>query len=423
MSLINKVLQDLDKRGNSTQIGDATVRVVHDRSRRSAMLLVVAGVTGVLALAVAAWFVWGAKLPPVKPPLPVAAIVAPVVIQAASQPASAVVQSMPLVKSLVPKIESVSPDPIMATGKAQRITIKGLNFESGATVILRNNLGRTFPNRTILEQTSSQIIIELSFSKVAGIRLLEVSNPDGSTTEPYVLNVRQAVVAHAPRHKQQTRVAEPQKQVALQVENLPEGVKKQPTQMSLQQQAENEFRRAYQLMRQGRNTEALAGYEAALKLDASHDLARQTMVSLLLENKRNAEAERILQEGLVVNPRQSSFAMLLARLQVERNALPQALETLLKTLPFAEKQADYQSFVAALMQRSNRHKEAITHYQQALQAQPKAGVWLMGLGISLRADHRDDEARDVFKRAMDSNNLNAELQSYVSRQIKELQAE
>ena len=112
--------------------------------------------------------------------------------------------------------------------------------------------------------------------------------------------------------------------------------------------------------------------------------------------------------------------MLLARMQVGRNELDQALETMMTSLPYAEKQADYQSFVAALLQRKNRHKEAITHFQNALQINPKSGVWLMGMGISLRAEQRTDEARDVFKRALESNSLNAELQSFVQQQLKEL---
>lgn len=201
---------------------------------------------------------------------------------------------------------------------------------------------------------------------------------------------------------------------------LTEGVSKQPTQLSPQQQADNEYRRAYQLMRQGRNTEALAGYEAALQLDAGHEQARQSMVSLLLEKKRNAEAERALQEGLTNNPQQTSFAMLLARLQAERNALPLALDTMLKTLPYAEKQPDYLAILAALMQRQNRHKEAIEYYRKALQFKPQAGVWLMGLGISLHAEQQNADAREAFKHALDSNTLNAELQAYVTQQLKEL---
>lgn len=195
---------------------------------------------------------------------------------------------------------------------------------------------------------------------------------------------------------------------------------KRTRQLNMQQQADNEFRKANGLMQQGHINEALAGYEAALKLDASHDAARQAMVVLLLEHKRNADAERVLQEGLKNNLRHSGFAMVLARVQIEREAPWSALLTLQKTLPYASQQAEYQAFIAALLQRLKRHKEAVAYYQKALQLAPNSGVWLMGMGISLQALQRREEARDAFKRAIETNALNADLQEFVTQRLKEL---
>ena len=198
------------------------------------------------------------------------------------------------------------------------------------------------------------------------------------------------------------------------------GVSKQVKPLSARQQADNEYRRANGLVEQGRTVDALAGYETALQLDAGHDAARQAMVVLLLETKRNADAERVLQDGLKYNIKNSGFAMLLARIQVERDALWSALLTLQKTLPYAERQADYQAFVAALLQRLNRHKEAVMHYQSAVQLSPNSGVWWMGLGISLQALQQNEEARAAFRHALESRTLNADLQAFVAQKLKEL---
>lgn len=186
------------------------------------------------------------------------------------------------------------------------------------------------------------------------------------------------------------------------------------------QQADAEFRKAAALMQQGRVADAITGYEAALHLDAGHDAARQALVALLLEGKRVADAERILQEGLQNNPEHTGFAMLLARFQVERDALDQAVVTLERSLPYAEKQADYQAFFAALLQRQSRHKEAAAHYQVALQLAPNKGIWLMGYGISLQAMQRNDDARESFNRALDSKTLSPELQAFVQKKLKGL---
>jgi MSHA biogenesis protein MshN len=190
--------------------------------------------------------------------------------------------------------------------------------------------------------------------------------------------------------------------------------------VSLQQQAENEFRKAYLLAQQGQLKEAADGYQLALNLDPAHVLAREALVSVLQESKRNTEAENVLKEALNLDDKQTHYAMLLARLQVERNAVPLALETLERSLPYAERLADYQAFMAALLQRQGRHKDAIPFYQNALQLSPASGLWLMGLGISLQAELRKEEALDIYKRAIDTHSLSPELQAFVEQKIKEM---
>ena len=191
-------------------------------------------------------------------------------------------------------------------------------------------------------------------------------------------------------------------------------------QVSPGQRADAEFRQAVAAMQQGHVADAIAGYRTVLRLDAGHDEARQALVALLLESRQGAEAERVLQERLNARPGHTGFAMLLARLQVEHGVLEPALATLEKSLPYADAQADYQAFFAALLQRRNRHKEAITHYQIALQLAPDNGVWLMGYGISLQAAQRNEDARGAFRRALESRTLTPELQAFVQQKLKEL---
>ena len=416
MSLINQVLQDLDKRGANTNIGEATIRVVHAPSRRSAMLLFVAGAAVMLFVGAAVSLILQMHQRPGAPARAVVAAPKPDVALPASQPVVAPVQTN------VPRIDSVSPAMILATGKIQLVTLNGSNFKEGASVTLRKQSGQIYANRPIDSLMPNQVVLKSNFGKTAGAWTVEVLNPDGSSSGQYTFTV-QAPETKAPPSTQGSLISAPPRptpgatqQGAVAIG----GVNKQTTQITLQQQGDNEYRRAYQLMRQGHNNEALAGFENAVKLYPGHELARQNMASLLLGNKRNAEAESVLQEGLQLNPQQAGFAMLLARLQVERNAVPLALETLQHTLPYAAKQPDYLAFVAALLQRQNRHKEAVDYYQKALQFKPQSGVWLMGLGISLRAEQRKEDARDAFKRALGTNSLSAELNDFVTQQLKEL---
>jgi MSHA biogenesis protein MshN len=112
--------------------------------------------------------------------------------------------------------------------------------------------------------------------------------------------------------------------------------------------------------------------------------------------------------------------MMLARLQVERGAVAEATATLEKALPYANSQADYQAFLAALLQRQNRNDEAIAHYQIALQLAPNNGIWLMGYGISLQAMQRNADAKVTFQRALDTQTLSPDLRAFVQQKLKGL---
>ncbi len=200
----------------------------------------------------------------------------------------------------------------------------------------------------------------------------------------------------------------------------PSVLSKQLKPESVQQQAENAFRKGNRLLQQGKAAEAIDAYTEALRLDSGHAQAREALVATLIQGKRNAEAEQRLQDTLHENPAQPHFAMLLARLQVERDAVTVALDTLENGLPYARKQPDYEAFLAALLQRQNRKEEAVAHYQAALQIEPDNGIWLMGLGISLQALARNEAALAAYRKASTTNDLSVELREFVRQRIDQL---
>lgn len=185
------------------------------------------------------------------------------------------------------------------------------------------------------------------------------------------------------------------------------------------QRTGNTYRRALLALEDGRVTEAIATLQAALKIDPRHEPSRQTLVGLLIEARRPDEAMRQLQAALALDARQPSLAMLLARLQLERGG--PALDTLTRTLPHAAGNGEYHAFLAGVLQREGRHREAAGHYQAALGTAPGNGVWWMGLGISLQAEKRDPEAAAAFWQALGSGTLSPELAAFVERRLGQLE--
>ena len=199
------------------------------------------------------------------------------------------------------------------------------------------------------------------------------------------------------------------------------GIEKQIRQVSARELADNEYRKAAGSLHQGRTQEALEGFRAAISSYPGHHGARQALVALLVESKANAEAERLLHEGIKLAPEQIGFAMTLARLQLDRGDGPGAIGTLQGSLAHAQGSPDYAAFLAALLQRQSRHDEAVEQFQFALKARPASGVWWLGLAVSLQAMNRGLEAQDAYRRAKTSNNLNPELTAYADQQLRQLQ--
>ena len=198
------------------------------------------------------------------------------------------------------------------------------------------------------------------------------------------------------------------------------GINKEIRQPNPQQRAENAYRQAYASLQQGRMGEAEDNLRQALQFDPRHAAARQALAALLVESRRLDRAEQVLQQGLELQPGNSGYAMTLARIQVERGDVATALATLQHNPPAGEN-AEYHGFMAALLQRSERHKDAIEHYFAALRANPASGPWLLGLGISLQADGQAAKAAEIFRRARQSGSLSPELQAFAEQRLKQLQ--
>ena len=202
----------------------------------------------------------------------------------------------------------------------------------------------------------------------------------------------------------------------------PSGIDKQMREMTVQQRAETAFRSGVAQLQDGRVSAAERSFREALKEDSLHVGARQALLGLLLDGGRKDEAEQLLRHALELNPRQPRHAMVLARLEVDRGELGGAINTLVGALPYVRSDPEYYAFLAALLQRDGRHRDAVDYFGTALQSSPGNAVWLMGAGISLRANEQFADAREAFKRAADSKQLNAELQAFVERQLRELSA-
>ena len=189
---------------------------------------------------------------------------------------------------------------------------------------------------------------------------------------------------------------------------------------SASDRAEREFRRAVELLKQGRAREAEDGFAAGLGQDPSHRAARQALVALNLERGQLESARRLLQDGLMLDPTQADFAFALARILVERKDFAGALLVMDGAAAAAANHADFNALRGTILQQLGRHPEAAAAYQKALEAQSAMPNAWVGLGISLEALERRPEAAEAFRRALAAGPASDDLKTFAERRIRAL---
>lgn len=185
--------------------------------------------------------------------------------------------------------------------------------------------------------------------------------------------------------------------------------------------AEAEYRRAASMLERGRVADAEQALLAAIGAQHAHQAARQTLIALYIEQGRIDEARRHLQEGLAVNPGYSPFVVALARIHVDRREYAVALDILDHAKVTGQSSQDFHALRAAVLQRLTRHGEAADAYRQALGSGPQSGASWVGLGISLDALGRRPEAAEAFRRGIAAGTLAEDVMAYARQRVRQLQ--
>lgn len=184
------------------------------------------------------------------------------------------------------------------------------------------------------------------------------------------------------------------------------------------ERAELEYRRGVQAQRQGKAEDAAASYRVALEDYPEHAAARQVLAALLIEVKHYDDAEELLRKGTELAPVRLASALALARLKVERNQAPAALDVLLKHAAAGEGSAEYQGFAGALLNRAGRVPEAVERYKTATRLAPSEGRWWAALGIALEASGKAPEAREAYLKARSLPGLPTDLAQHIEHRLR-----
>jgi len=187
--------------------------------------------------------------------------------------------------------------------------------------------------------------------------------------------------------------------------------------LSPDEQAESEYRQAVNLLQKGRTADAEKRLKAALNLSAEHTPSRELLAGLELQNGRWHEAQQTLEQGIEKVPAHYPFALLLARIQIEHGTDQKALAVMEASRRAGAGSADYMAFLGELYRRAGNHAEAIKAYTEAIKLNPREGRSWIGMGISLEAAQDWKNAGDAYQRAVETGTLDDNLSKYANQRL------
>ena len=188
-----------------------------------------------------------------------------------------------------------------------------------------------------------------------------------------------------------------------------------------EQKAERAYQQGYDQLKAHRNRQAEQSLRQALAMQQSHIKARELLAGMYIQQGRWIEASELLRQGVSVAPQHITFRKLYARSLMQLNRDQQAIEVLNRQAPAIAQDPNYFAMLAALYQRQNQHAEAAEIYARLVSINARNGVWWVGMGISLEALGRQQDAKQAYGHARNTGNLGTEVARFTDNRLLALE--
>ncbi|ABV89077.1 tetratricopeptide repeat protein [Shewanella pealeana] len=192
--------------------------------------------------------------------------------------------------------------------------------------------------------------------------------------------------------------------------------------LSPEQLAQKQMLLATDAQQQGLHSDALTYYEAALMYNPALHQARRQVAALYYGQNKLAKAAKILEQGQLLFPQEYEFSLLLARVQQAGGQSELALKSLAMipdSSDLALKKWHQQSDLA---QKQKDFPTAEQSFRQLAKHEPNQGRWWMGLAYALDAQQKYTEAKSAYNQALSQGNLSVQAKVYVDNRLLQLGA-
>lgn len=166
--------------------------------------------------------------------------------------------------------------------------------------------------------------------------------------------------------------------------------------------------------------EAINLYRKILNIDFKQHEIRKKLAVLLYSNGNNGAASVVLSDGVDIAPQRTDFRLMLARLFYREKKLRAAYTVLEGVDPDVQRNIDFYGLKATVAQELELNAEASHLYGRLVIFEPKRAQWWLGLAISLDRLSQRDGALRAYENAADLRQLSASATDFIRQRIIEL---
>jgi len=190
--------------------------------------------------------------------------------------------------------------------------------------------------------------------------------------------------------------------------------------LSVKEWQESALNKAYDLLDQGDEDGAKGILISILKQYPNVMAARDTLATIYLSQEEPQLAEKIIDDGLKMAPKEYSLSVIKARLLLQRESVQDALVILKSFHPRLADDPDFYGLMAAALQRLGRASESASLYKSLLEIEPANAQYWLGYAVSLENANATRQAIAAYERAGQSNEDLA-IRTYAEERIQSLQ--
>lgn len=392
MSVINKMLKDLDQRQQGHQLSNIAQHQVQYLGRKHSVNIWVS--ISLMSLLIGGVGVYGYQL----------------ISQMPVEPAPKFAAASETEVAIMPTVPEINAEAETITSEAVNVT-EPLALSKKTVVKASNGL----VNTEMPLDEGSRPVAKQNAQIEATVTANAQSEPQTIVTEED--EIVEAIQASAPEREfvkssVDTPTIEPVKPAGKMAVTE---VKLTPSQL-----AQKQLTLATDAEKQGELDKALEYYEKALGFDPSLHNVRQQLAALHYGQGRLNNAEQVLQQAVLLYPQEFEFYLLLARVQQELGEVDLALASLAQ-IPDSHVLAR-QKWLAQtdLAQKQGQFTLAEQAYRQLLQQEPQQGKWWMGLGYALDSQQQFAKASQAYRTALSHSGLSAQATTFIEQRLSQL---